>query len=54
MGRCSLKCRREKTILCTKSFAHGFVVLSETETFNYKCADFYSPEHDGGLLWNDE
>lgn len=37
-----------------EGFAHGFVVLSETATFNYKCTDFYSPEHDGGLLWNDE
>ena len=36
-----------------EGFAHGFVVLSETATFNYKCTDFYSPEHDGGLLWND-
>ena len=54
MERCSLNCRREKIILYTKSFAYGFVVLSETETLNYKCTDFYSPEHDGGLLWNDE
>ena len=37
-----------------EGFAHGFVVLSETATFNYKCTDFYSPEHDGGVLWNDE
>jgi dTDP-4-dehydrorhamnose 3,5-epimerase len=34
-------------------FAHGFYVLSETALFSYKCTDFYCPECDGGLLWND-
>lgn len=33
--------------------AHGFVVLSETADFEYKCTDYYSPGHEGCLLWND-
>lgn len=36
-----------------EGFAHGFVVLSDTATFNYKCTDFYHPEYDGGIRWND-
>jgi len=34
-------------------FAHGFLVLSETAVFAYKCTDFYFPEDEAGLLWND-
>lgn len=37
-----------------EGFAHGFVVLSDEATFNYKCTNFYSPEYDGGIPWNDE
>jgi dTDP-4-dehydrorhamnose 3,5-epimerase len=33
--------------------AHGFLVLSEEAVFAYKCTDFYHPEDEGGLLWND-
>lgn len=33
--------------------AHGFVVLSETADFEYKCTDYYNPAHEGCLLWND-
>lgn len=29
-------------------------MLSDVATFNYKCTDFYAPEYDGGVLWNDE
>lgn len=36
-----------------EGFAHGFVVLSEEAEFCYKCTDFYHPEDEGGLLWND-
>ncbi|MFV0366073.1 MAG: dTDP-4-dehydrorhamnose 3,5-epimerase [Mangrovibacterium sp.] len=36
-----------------KGFAHGFVVLSETAVFAYKCDEYYAPNHDGGVLWND-
>jgi dTDP-4-dehydrorhamnose 3,5-epimerase len=34
-------------------FAHGYLVLSETAEFLYKCSDFYRPEYDRGILWND-
>jgi len=34
-------------------FAHGFVVLSESADFLYKTTDYYSPEHERCLLWND-
>ena len=34
-------------------FAHGFVVLSDKAEFVYKCTEYYAPEHDRSLLWND-
>lgn len=34
-------------------FAHGFLVLSDYAEFNYKCTEYYSPEYDRSLLWND-
>ena len=34
-------------------FAHGFLVLSERADFEYKCTDYYAPEHERTLLWND-
>ena len=34
-------------------YAHGFCVLSEVADFQYKCTDFYFPEDEGGLIWND-
>ena len=34
-------------------FAHGFVVLSEAADFLYKTTDYYAPEHERCLLWND-
>jgi dTDP-4-dehydrorhamnose 3,5-epimerase len=34
-------------------FAHGFLVLSESAVFAYKCTDFYCPEDEGGIVWND-
>ena len=33
--------------------AHGFVVLSETADFEYKCTDYYDPSDEGSLIWND-
>ncbi|UJD95325.1 dTDP-4-dehydrorhamnose 3,5-epimerase [Lelliottia amnigena] len=34
-------------------FAHGFCVLSDTATFQYKCTDYYDPSDEGGIIWND-
>ncbi|MDR2052659.1 MAG: dTDP-4-dehydrorhamnose 3,5-epimerase [Treponema sp.] len=34
-------------------FAHGFLVLSDIAVFAYKCTDFYYPEDEGGIVWND-
>ncbi|KYH34462.1 dTDP-4-dehydrorhamnose 3,5-epimerase [Clostridium tepidiprofundi DSM 19306] len=37
-----------------EGFAHGFLVLSDEAVFNYKCTDYYDPEHDGGVKWDDQ
>lgn len=42
-----------KQLLIPKGFAHGFLVLSETAEFCYKCDDFYHADDEGGLAWND-
>lgn len=34
-------------------FAHGFLVLSDTAEFTYKCTDYYDPADEGGIIWND-
>lgn len=39
--------------LIPQGFAHGFSVLSESALFSYKCDNFYSPEHEAGILFND-
>ena len=36
-----------------KGFAHGFVVLSDEAVFSYKCDNYYAPDHDAGIRWND-
>lgn len=36
-----------------EGFAHGFLVLSEEAEFAYKCTDFYHPEDECGIMWND-
>ena len=36
-----------------EGFAHGFYVLSDEAVFAYKCTDFYDPDGEGGLMWND-
>lgn len=36
-----------------EGFAHGFLVVSEEAEFVYKCTDFYHPEYEGGISWND-
>lgn len=36
-----------------RGFAHGFIVLSDEVIFQYKCDNFYSPEYEGAIAWND-
>ena len=43
----------KKQFLIPKGFAHGFIVLSDVAEFCYKCDDFYHPNDEGGLAWND-
>lgn len=43
----------KKQFLIPRGFAHGFLVLSDTAEFCYKCDDFYHPNDEGGLAWND-
>ena len=42
-----------KMIYVPPGFAHGFVVLSETADFIYKCTDYYHPESEQGIAWDD-
>lgn len=44
----------KKQFFIPRGFAHGFLVLSDEAEFVYKCDDFYHPEDEGGLLWNNE
>ena len=43
----------KKQFLIPRNFAHGFLVLSDVAEFCYKCDDFYHPNDEGGLAWND-
>jgi dTDP-4-dehydrorhamnose 3,5-epimerase len=43
----------KKQFFIPKNFAHGFLVLSDYAEFAYKVTDFYHPDDEGGLLWND-
>lgn len=42
-----------KQFYVPEGFAHGFVVLSDTAVFAYKCTEFYHPEDEGGIRWDD-
>ena len=44
----------QKQFFVPRGFAHGFLVLSETATFFYKCDNFYNKESEGGLIYNDQ
>ena len=43
----------KKQFYIPEGFAHGFLVLSDTATFCYKCTRYYDPYDEGGLMWND-
>ncbi len=48
-----LSAENKKQFLIPRGFAHGFLVLSDEAEFCYKCDDFYHPDDEGGLAWND-
>ncbi len=48
-----LSAENHRIIYVPRGFAHGFSVLSEHAEFLYKCSDFYHPEDEYGVLWND-
>ena len=48
-----LSAENKRQFYVPEGFAHGFLVLSDEAVFNYKCSDYYAPEYDSGLLWND-
>ena len=48
-----LSAENKKQFFIPKGFAHGFLVLSDYAEFAYKCSDFYHPDDEGGLIWND-
>ena len=48
-----LSSENQKQLYVPRGFAHGFLVLSDTATFFYKCDNFYNKESEGGLSYND-
>ena len=50
---CELTEDNHRQFFVPKGMAHGFAVLSEEAIFQYKCDDFYHPEAEGALAWND-
>ncbi|HHU2041446.1 TPA: dTDP-4-dehydrorhamnose 3,5-epimerase, partial [Escherichia coli] len=50
----SLSAENKRQLWIPEGFAHGFLVLSETAEFLYKTTNYYHPEAEGSLLWNDD
>lgn len=50
----TLTAENKKQFFIPKNFAHGFIVLSDYAEFCYKVTDFYHPNDEGGLMWNDK
>lgn len=48
-----LTAENHRQFFVPKGFAHGFAVLSEVAVFQYKCDEFYHPESEGAIAWND-
>ena len=43
----------KRQFMIPRGFAHGFLVVSDEAEFTYKCDEFYHPEDEGGIMWND-
>lgn len=48
-----LSAQNKRQLYVPRGFAHGYVVLSDTAEFFYKCDNFYSKAHEGGIIYND-
>jgi len=48
-----LSAENKRQMWIPEGFAHGFLVLSETADFLYKTTDFYAPQHEHAIIWND-
>lgn len=51
---CEISEDNHRMFFIPRGFAHGFSVLSETAVFQYKCDNYYAPQHEGALTWNDK
>ena len=49
-----LSAENQRQFFVPRGFAHGFLVLSETATFFYKCDNFYNKESEGGIIYSDQ
>jgi dTDP-4-dehydrorhamnose 3,5-epimerase len=49
----TLSAEKHNQFYISAGFAHGFLVLSDNCIFAYKCTDFYHPEDESGIIWND-
>ena len=45
--------KNKRILYIPEGFAHGFITIEEETEFLYKCTDYYHPEDEGGLIWND-
>jgi dTDP-4-dehydrorhamnose 3,5-epimerase len=48
-----LSAENHRQLWVPPGYAHGFLVLTDTADFAYKCTDYYDPSDEGGILWND-
>ena len=48
-----LSAENKKQFFIPAGFAHGFLVLSDSAQFSYKCSDFYHPDDEGGIIYDD-